>query len=218
VALGGAVCICVLNLLGNTVRGTGNMSLPATVLIGCVLAHIALAPVLIFGLGPVPALGPAGAAWGLKIPFGVGRRDDRLFAFIACDRPFAFPRRHAALGAALSHPQGWRPGLDEHSDNEPVVAALTGIAGQLGPETALGYAMGARLEYILQPVTFGFGIAMVSMVGTNWGVGASIAALAKSHGPARPPSRCCAARLGPRWPSTRRYGSACSATMKTSPG
>jgi Na+-driven multidrug efflux pump len=29
VALGGAVSICLLNLLGNTVRGTGNMSLPA---------------------------------------------------------------------------------------------------------------------------------------------------------------------------------------------
>ena len=72
VALGGAVCICMINLLGNTVRGTGNMSLPATVMLGCVLAHIALAPMLIFGLGPVPALGPAGAAWGLVIPFGVG--------------------------------------------------------------------------------------------------------------------------------------------------
>ena len=72
VALGGAVCICMLNLLGNTVRGTGNISLPATVMLGCVLAHIALAPMLIFGLGPVPALGPAGAAWGLVIPFGVG--------------------------------------------------------------------------------------------------------------------------------------------------
>ena len=31
VALGGAVCICVLNLLGNAVRGTGNMSLHASV-------------------------------------------------------------------------------------------------------------------------------------------------------------------------------------------
>jgi Na+-driven multidrug efflux pump len=47
VALGGAVCICVLNLLGDAVRGTGNMSLPATVLVACVLAHIALAPLLI---------------------------------------------------------------------------------------------------------------------------------------------------------------------------
>ena len=29
--------------------------------------------------------------------------------------------------------------------------------------------MGARLEYILQPVAFGFGTAIVAMVGTNWG-------------------------------------------------
>jgi len=58
VAFGG-----VLNLLGNAVRGTGNMSLHACVLVGCVLAHIAISPVLIFGAGPLPALGPAGAGW-----------------------------------------------------------------------------------------------------------------------------------------------------------
>jgi Na+-driven multidrug efflux pump len=55
VALGGAVFICVSNLLGNAVRGTGNMSLPASVLVGCVLVHIAISPALIFGLGPLPA-------------------------------------------------------------------------------------------------------------------------------------------------------------------
>src|SRR5713101_2662984 len=72
VALGGAVCICVSNLLGNAVRGTGNMSLPAGVLVGCVVAHIAISPFLIFGFGPLPALGPAGAGWGLVIPFAGG--------------------------------------------------------------------------------------------------------------------------------------------------
>ena len=72
VAFGGAVCITVLNLLGNAVRGTGNMSLHAGVLVGCVIAHVALAPLLMFGYGPFPALGPAGASWGLVIPFGVG--------------------------------------------------------------------------------------------------------------------------------------------------
>src|SRR5712691_10084698 len=72
VALGGAVCICVLNLPGNAVRGTGNMSLPAGVLVGCVLVHIAMSPVLIFGFGPLPALGPAGAGWGLVVPFAGG--------------------------------------------------------------------------------------------------------------------------------------------------
>src|SRR5215813_9266840 len=58
VALGGAVVICVSNLLGNAVRGAGNMSFPAAV--------------LIFGFGPLPALGPAGAGWGLVIPFAGG--------------------------------------------------------------------------------------------------------------------------------------------------
>ena len=29
--------------------------------------------------------------------------------------------------------------------------------------------MGARLEYVIQPVAFGFGTAIVAMVGTNWG-------------------------------------------------
>ena len=50
-----------------------------------------------------------------------------------------------------------------------LVVLLTGIAGRLGRDTALGYAMGARLEYIMQPIAFGFGTALVAMVGTNWG-------------------------------------------------
>ena len=49
------------------------------------------------------------------------------------------------------------------------VVLLTGIAGHLGREAAIGYAMGARLEYILIPLAFGFGTAIVAMVGTNWG-------------------------------------------------
>jgi Na+-driven multidrug efflux pump len=72
VALGGAVCICVANLLGNAVRGTGNMSFPASVLVGSVVVHIAISPLLIFGVGPLPALGPAGAGLGLVLPFAGG--------------------------------------------------------------------------------------------------------------------------------------------------
>jgi putative MATE family efflux protein len=170
VALGGAGCICVLNLLGNTVRGTGNMSLPAAMLVGCVLAHIAIAPVLIFGLGPLPALGPAGAGWGLVIPFGVG--SVVMIGYLRSPRAIV----HLNLRGVMPR---WElfcdilkvgvPGLINIAITNLSVAVLTGIAGQLGPEAALGYAMGARLEYILQPVAFGFGTAIVAMVGTNWG-------------------------------------------------
>jgi len=47
--------------------------------------------------------------------------------------------------------------------------AASGMGG--GISSAVGYAMGARLEYILIPLAFGFGTAIVAMVGTNWGAG-----------------------------------------------
>jgi len=170
VALGGAVCICVLNLLGNAVRGTGNMSLPAGVLVGCVLAHIAISPVLIFGAGPLLALGAAGAGWGLVIPFAAGS------VVMICY--LRSPRALVRLNFGGVMPR-WElfadilkvgaPGLINTAITNLSVVVLTGIAGQLGAEAAIGYAMGARLEYILQPVAFGFGTAIVAMVGTNWG-------------------------------------------------
>jgi putative MATE family efflux protein len=169
VALGGAVVICVSNLLGNAVRGTGNMSLPASVLVGCVLVHIAISPVLIFGLGPLPALGPAGARWGLVLPFAGGSVVMiwylRSRAIVRLNLRGATPRWE--LFADIL--KVGVPGLINIAITNLSVVLLTGIAGQLGRDAALGYAMGARLEYILQPIAFGFGTALVAMVGTNWG-------------------------------------------------
>jgi putative MATE family efflux protein len=169
VALGGAVVICLSNLLGNAVRGTGNMSFQASVLVGCVVVHIAISPVLIFGFGPLPALGPAGAGWGLVIPFAGGSAVMiwylRSRAIVRLSFRGMMP--HWELFADIL--KVGVPGLINIAITNLSVVVLTGIAGQLGRDTALGYAMGARLEYILQPVAFGFGTAVVAMVGTNWG-------------------------------------------------
>jgi putative MATE family efflux protein len=170
VALGGAVCICVLNFLGNAVRGTGNMSLPASVLIACVVAHIAISPALIFGAGPLPALGPAGAGWGLVIPFAAGSAV--LIWYLWSGRAavrlrFRGTTPRWSLFADIL--KVGVPGLVNTAITNLSVVVLTGVAGHLGRETAVAYAMGARLEYILQPIAFGFGTALVAMVGTNWG-------------------------------------------------
>jgi putative MATE family efflux protein len=170
VALGGAVCITVLNLLGNAVRGTGNMSLHANVLLWCVVAHIALTPLLIFGWGPLPALGPAGAGWGLVIPFAVGSlvmiRYLRFSSTIVRLKLRGIELRWDLFADIL---KVGVPGLINTAITNLSIITLTGVAGQFGPEAAIGYAMGARLEYIMQPIAFGFGTAIVTMVGTNWG-------------------------------------------------
>jgi len=175
VAFSGAVSICMLNLLGSAVRGTGNMSLPASVIVGSVIAHILISPLLIFGWGPVPALGPAGAGWGLIIPFGAGslvllvylRSSRSLVTLVFRGTPLQWGLFAEILKVGV-------PGLINVSITNLSVVLLTGTAGRLGKEVALGYAIGARLEYILIPLAFGFGTAIVAMVGTNWG--------AKQHG------------------------------------
>jgi len=170
VAFSAAISICMLNLLGSVVRGTGNMALPAAVIVFSVLAHILISPLLIFGWGPLPTLGPAGAGWGLMASFGAGSLV--LLAYL---------RSHRSLvtltfrGVTLSWPlfadilKVGVPGLINVIITNLSVVLLTGIAGQLGKETAIGYALGARLEYILIPLAFGFGTSIVAMVGTNWG-------------------------------------------------
>jgi putative MATE family efflux protein len=170
VAFSGAISISLLNILGSAVRGTGNMGLPAGVIVGSVVAHVLISPVLIFGWGPVPALGPAGAGWGLATTFGVGslvlifylRSSSSLVTlrFTGVELKWALLADILKVGV---------PGLINVGITNLSVVLLTGIAGHLGREVAIAYAMGARLEYILIPLAFGFGTAIVSMVGTNWG-------------------------------------------------
>jgi Na+-driven multidrug efflux pump len=170
VAFSGAVSICMLNLLGSAVRGTGNMSLPAGVIVGAVVAHVFISPLLIFGWGPFPALGPAGAGWGLIVPFGVGSLV--LLAYLRSPRSLvtlAFRGVSLQWGLFAEILKVGAPGLINVTITNLSVVLLTGIAGHLGREAAIGYAMGARLEYVLIPLAFGFGTAIVAMVGTNWG-------------------------------------------------
>ena len=170
VAFSAAIAICMLNLLGSAVRGTGNMALPAAVIVGSVLGHILISPLLIFGWGPFPAFGPAGAGWGLMASFGAGSLV--LLAYLRSRRSLV---TLTFRGVTLRWPlfadilKVGVPGLINVMITNPSVVLLTGIAGKLGKETAIGYALGARLEYILIPLAFGFGTSIVAMVGTNWG-------------------------------------------------
>jgi Na+-driven multidrug efflux pump len=51
------------------------------------------------------------------------------------------------------------------------VLLLTALVGPFGTAALAGYGVGARLEYLQIPLVFGFGSALVTMVGTNTGAG-----------------------------------------------
>src|SRR5258708_37945074 len=51
------------------------------------------------------------------------------------------------------------------------VMAITSLVGPSGVFALAGFGLAARLEYLQIPIVFGFGAALVTMVGTNGGAG-----------------------------------------------
>jgi putative MATE family efflux protein len=173
-----AILLCVFQSLAATLRGAGNMGLPAAVLIGGELLYVAVAPALIFGAGPmfgaglIPALGVRGAAY-LVVALYVVRIAILLSYFRSVRSPVrlelaAFGIRLALFYEILrvSIPSSVSTLLTNLS-----ILTVTAYAGVFGAHALAGYGMGARLEYMLAPIVFGFGSALVTMVGANVGAG-----------------------------------------------
>ena len=68
----GAILVWLFNSLAAVIRGTGNMTVPANVTVVGVVALVPLSPLLIFGWGPIPALGIAGGAIALLLYYLLG--------------------------------------------------------------------------------------------------------------------------------------------------
>jgi putative MATE family efflux protein len=172
VLFGGAVLIWLSNVLAGIVRGAGNMLLPSLSLLGTALLHLALCPLLVFGWGPFPGLGAAGAAASTLTVNGLavlvlGASLLRNGGAVQLHR---FPLRLRAdlLGGILrvGVPASLSPVISNAS-----IAAATALVGSFGTVALAGYGVAARLEYILVPIAFGFGTALTAMVATNMGAG-----------------------------------------------
>src|SRR5262249_5394699 len=65
----GALAVWLVNALASVLRGSGQMVIPAAIVVSGELLHLGLAPALIFGLGPFPQLGVSGAGLSLVASF-----------------------------------------------------------------------------------------------------------------------------------------------------
>lgn len=167
----GAVTVWLVNGLLSVLRGSGQMLIPAAVVVGGEVVHLALAPTLIFGLGPAPALGVTGAGVSLVVSYLLRAA---ILAGILRSGRAALPLRLRGplrrdlfadiLRVAL-------PGFANTISVNLNVMIVTGLVGGFGTFALAGYGVGARLEYLQIPIVFGFGSALVTLVGVNVGAG-----------------------------------------------
>ncbi|GLK79634.1 MATE family efflux transporter [Methylopila turkensis] len=177
VVFAGNVLLWIMNALASALRGTGDMLVPAGVTCFGVLLIVPLSPLLIYGYGPLAGLGVPGG--GLAIV---------VFNALGC----CYLAWHVLSGRSLVRlkrgPLEWRFFADilkvgalaslTSVQTNLIFITVTAVAGRMaGAEALAGYGTGARLEYLLIPLSFGLGAPLVPLVGTN--VGAGDAARAK---------------------------------------
>jgi putative MATE family efflux protein len=157
------------NALASVLRGGGNMALPSLALISGVVLLVPLSPLLIYGWGPVPGLGMAGAGYAVVVgntltgavliaAFAAGKSLARIGFTALRWRIFADILQVGAVASVNTL---------QTSLTVAVITAFVSRAG--GPAAVAGYGTGSRLEYLLIPLVFGLGAPLVALVGTNIG-------------------------------------------------
>ena len=156
--------------MGAALRGTGNFKPGMIVQTGTVIINIVLAPVLIFGWGPFPAMGVSGAAVATFVAIVVGVIW-LLYYFLDRDAYLRF------------HPADWRPkfrvwgqllkiGLPagvEFGLMGVYMVVVYAISRRFGAAAQAGFGIGFRIvqSAFLPIVALGFAVAPVA--GQNFG-------------------------------------------------
>src|SRR5882757_1066789 len=174
VVFAGNVLLWVMNGLASAIRGTGNMLVPAIVICVGVVFLVPLSPVLIFGFGPIPALGVAGGGAAIVVFYAAGTAV--LGWYVLSGRNLArlrwsglrWPlfRDILRVGAVAS--------IQSVQTNVTIALAtalVAAAAGTAGVDAVAGFGTAVRLEYLLIPLVFGLGAPLVALVGTNIGAG-----------------------------------------------
>ena len=168
----GVLGIWLANTFVSILRGGGDMSSPSLAMLAAAVVQIGVGGALGLGLGPFPQLGMAGVAAGQTFAF-VG-----VAAFLAfkLTRPNARVRlrlRDQRISGAIFADILRVGALACVSPVQSVatVLILTKLVSYFGVEALAGYGIGARLEFMLTPFAFAFGVACIPMVGMAMGAG-----------------------------------------------
>jgi len=166
----GAIPVWIVNLLSGAMRGSGNVKVPAMVTLIGAMILIPASPALIFGFGPIPKLGIAGAGIAYAI-----------YYFGACALLLRYMRTGKSGLTLAKEPLQSKhfkdilkvgvPAAITTAFSNLTVIIVTSAVGFFGINVIAGYGNAARLDYVLIPILFGLATAVLTMVGINMGAG-----------------------------------------------
>lgn len=169
VVLCGAPCFMVAETSAAVMRASGDTRTPLLFDLIAVGLNALLSPFLIYGIGPFPRLGVAGAGWATVIAQTVLVT---LFALAAWRRHRAFPLARHAAGARVKLGAITRVGLPAALIGalfSIVYIAFARAASQYGAASMAVVGIANRIEALLFIISLAIGSAGAALVGQNLG-------------------------------------------------
>jgi putative MATE family efflux protein len=166
----GMICVVIPMIGNNAIRATGNTWIPGLVMFIAVIINAILDPLLIFGPGPFPAMGMAGAAASTVLS-----RAFTLFVSL-----WVLGRRYRMLASlSISHErlwQSWRqvlaigvPGAATQMIVPLGVGIITNLVARYGPEAVAALGVASRVEGLALIVVSALASVLTPFIGQNRG-------------------------------------------------
>ena len=172
VMLGGSVTVILLFMTNAAFRGAGDPAIAMRTLWLANGINIVLGPTLVFGLGPIPALGVTGAAIATTIGRGIGVVY-QMRALRAGRGHLAVRREHLrvdrAVQATILRLSG--TGIIQILIATTSWVGLTMVVTSFGSRAVAGYGIATRVVMFALMPSFGMANAAATLVGQNLGAG-----------------------------------------------
>ena len=172
IIFGGVVLMFGSFIFQAIISGWGDTVTPMKLMLISVVLNIVLDPLLIFGVGPLPRMGVAGAAIATVFSRGVASIIGFYLLFsgkkgITIHPRDLIPRLHDIKRVI----QIGVPSAIEQSTLAFGFTVMAAIVAQFGTVALAAYGIGTRLISILSMPAMGFSMAVSIMVGQNLGAG-----------------------------------------------
>lgn len=166
--------VCLIGpMIGNAIlRASGDTKTPSKIMGGAGLINAVLDPILIFGFGPIPAMGIEGAAIATVISWVCG------LAFVLYTIGYKRQLIHTALIPVKQLVRASKSilhiGLPAAGANmlTPIAAAvLTAIVATYGESAVAAFGVGSRIESIACLVVLAMSMTLPPFISQNFGAG-----------------------------------------------
>lgn len=167
----GAGIFLAVPMVGNSVlRAAGDTKTPSIIMAVGGLINVILDPILIFGWGPIPAMGIQGAALATAIAWGIGLV--YILYLLSVKRKLMLPRLLNWAEMKLTSRDILRIGLPASGANmlTPIAGGvITAIVAGYGPEAVAAWGVGSRLESIASILILALSMSLPPFMSQNYG-------------------------------------------------